>query len=106
MLCAAAKPIGIRRQIGFGQHHQRQRAASAAHGQITLKPHRVEIIVAAGDDCQSVHIGCDQLMAAGFTGRRPADRGFALKHLANLPPVVIDTIADRIGTGELAGYRS
>ena len=44
-------------------------------------------------------------MAAGFTGRPPADRGFALQHLANLPPVVIDPIADRIGTGKLAGYK-
>ena len=105
MFRAAAKAIGIWRQIGFGQHHQRQRAAGAAHGQIALKPRGVEIIVAAGDYCQRVHIGCDQLMAAGFTGRPPADRGFALQHLANLPPVVIDPIADRIGAGKLAGYK-
>lgn len=44
-------------------------------------------------------------MAAGLTGRPPADRGFALKHLANLPPVVIDPIADRISAGKLAGYK-
>ena len=105
MLRAAAKAIGIWRQIGFGHHHQRQCAACASHGQIGLKPREVEIIVAAGDNRQRVHTGCDQLMAAGFTSRPPPDRGFALQRLANLPPVVIDPIADRIGAGKLAVYK-